>query len=81
MNFILALSIVLLVFVASLPLTLQVPPISGTNLTCINGNNTKLGNQSIDLSLMNEEYFKNLSSDNYQLAQIICPDTLNHTTN
>jgi hypothetical protein len=81
MNFILALSIVLLVFVASLPLTLQGPLISGTNLTCINGNNTKLGNQSIDLSLMNEEYFKNLSSDNYQLAQIICPDTLNHTTN
>lgn len=56
------------------------PSIFGENLTCINSNITKLMNQSINLSIMSEEYFKNLTSDNPQLAQLICQDILNHTT-
>lgn len=73
--------ITLLVFVTALPVIYRViPSISGANLTCINSNVTKLGNQSINLSIMSEEYFKNLTSDNPQFAQLICEDILNHTT-
>ena len=57
-----------------------IPSISGANLSCINSNITKFGNQSINLSIMSEEYFKNLTSDNPQLAQLICPDIFNYTT-
>ncbi len=74
--------ITILVFVTTLPVICRViPSISGANLTCINSNVTKLGNQSINLGIMNEEYFKNLTSDNPQIAQLICEDILNHTTN
>ena len=45
-----------------------------TNLTSINSNIAKLGNQSINLSLMSKEYFKNLTTDNPQLAQLIYKD-------
>jgi hypothetical protein len=76
--------IIILVFVTTLPVTYRViPSVSGANLTCINSNNsnvTKLGNQSMNLSIMSEEYFKNLTSDNPQFAQLICQDILNHTT-
>lgn len=73
--------ITILVFVTALPVIYRViPSISGANLTCINSNVTKLGNQSINLSIMSEEYFKNLTSDNPQFAQLICEDILNHTT-
>ena len=73
--------ITLLVFVTALPVIYRViPSISGANLTCINSNVPKLGNQSINLSIMSEEYFKNLTSDNPQFAQLICEDILNHTT-
>jgi pentose-5-phosphate-3-epimerase len=76
--------ITILVFVTTLPVLYRViPSISGANLTCINDNVTnvtKLGNQSINLSIMSEEYFKNLTSDNPQFAQLICEDILNHTT-
>jgi hypothetical protein len=51
-----------------------------TNLTCINSNITKLANQSINLSMMSEGYFKNLSTDDPELAQLICQYILNHTT-
>jgi hypothetical protein len=72
--------ITILVFVTTLPVIYGViPSISGANLTCINSNVTKLGNQSINLSIMSEEYFKNLTSDNPQFAQLICEDILNHT--
>jgi hypothetical protein len=67
--------------VITLPVIYQVNSfISGENLTCTNSNITKLGNQSINLNLMSEEYFKNLTSDNPQLAQLICQDILNDTT-
>jgi hypothetical protein len=73
--------ITILVFVTALPVIYRnIPSISGANLTCINSNVTKLGNQSINLSIMSEEYFKNLTSDNPQFAQLICEDILNHTT-
>lgn len=73
--------IIILVFVTTLPVTYRViPSISGANLTCINSDVTTLGNQSINLSIMSEEYFKNLTSDNPQFAQLICQDILNHTT-
>jgi hypothetical protein len=73
--------IILLVFVTTLPIIYRViPSFSGANLTCINNNVTKLGNQSINLSIMSEEYFKNLTSDNPQFAQLICEDILNYTT-
>lgn len=73
--------ITILLFVTTLPVIYRViPSISGANLTCINSNVTKLGNQSINLSIMSEEYFKNLTSDNPQFAQLICEDILNHTT-
>ena len=81
MNDFWAFAIIISVFVTTLPFIYRVnPPISGTNLTCINSNITKLGNQSINLSKMSEEYFKNLSTDNPELAQLICQDILNHTT-
>jgi len=71
----------ILVFVTTLPVVYRdIPSISGANLTCINSNITKLGNQSINLSMMNEGYFKNLTSDNPQLAQLICQDILNQYT-
>ena len=74
-------AIIISVFVITLPFIYRInPPISGSNLTCINSNITKLGNQSINLSKMSEEYFKNLSTDNPELAQLICQDILNHTT-
>jgi len=82
--------IIILIFGTTLPVIYRVIPsisgyrvipfISGANLTCTNSNITKLGNQSINLSIMTEEYFKNLTSDNPQFAQLICQDILNHTT-
>ena len=73
--------ITILVFVTTLHVIYRViPSISVANLTCINSNFTKLGNQSINLSIMTEEYFKNLTSDNPQFAQLICQDILNRTT-
>jgi hypothetical protein len=70
-----------MVFVTTLPVVYRVIlSISGANLTCINSNITKLGNQSFNLSIITEEYSKNLTSDNPQLAQLICQDILNHTT-
>ena len=70
-----------LVFVTTLPVVYRViPSICGANLTCINSNITKLGHQSINLSMMSEGYFKNLSTDNPELAQLICQYILNHTT-
>jgi hypothetical protein len=81
MNIFWAFAITILVFVTTIPIIYgNIPSISGTNLTCVNSNITKLGNQSINLSLMSEEYFKNLTTDNPQLAQLICQDILNHTT-
>ena len=74
-------AIIISVFVITLPFIYRInPPISGSNLTCINSNISKLGNQSINLSKMSEEYFKNLSTDNPEFAQLICQDILNHTT-
>ena len=64
-------TIIIMVFVTTLPV---IPSISGENLTCINSNISKLGNQSINLNIMSEEYFKNLTSDSPQLAQLICQD-------
>lgn len=73
--------IIILVLVTTLPVVHRViPSISGANLSCINSNITKLGNQSINLSVMSEEYFKNLTSDNPHLAQLICPNVFNYTT-
>ena len=73
--------IIILIFRTTLPVIYQViPSISGANLTCTNSNITKLGNQSINLSIMTEEYFKNLTSDNPQFAQLNCEDILNRTT-
>ena len=70
-----------MVFVTTLPVVYRVIlSISGANLTCINSNITKLGNQSVNLSMMSEGYFKNLTSDNPQLAQLICQDILNQST-
>lgn len=81
MNEFWAFAIIISVFVTTLPFIYRVNrPISGSNLTCINTNITKLGNQSINLSKMSEEYFKNLSTDNPELAQLICQDILIHTT-
>ena len=57
-----------------------IPSISGVNLTCINRNITKEEYQSLNISVMSEEYFKNLTSDNPQLAQLVCQDILNRTT-
>jgi hypothetical protein len=82
MNDFWAFAIIILVFVTTLPVVYRfIPSTSGSNLTCINSNITKLGNQSINLSIMSEEYFKNLSTDNPGLAQLICQDILNHTAN
>lgn len=65
----------------TLPVIYQIiPSISGLNLTCINRNITKEEYQSLNISVMSEEYFKNLTSDNPQLAQLICQDILNRTT-
>jgi len=80
MNVFWAFVIIILVFVITLPVYRVIPSISGANLSCIDSNITKFGNQSINLSIMSEEYFKNLTSDNPQLAQLICPDIFNYTT-
>jgi hypothetical protein len=80
MNIFWSVTIIIMVFVTTLTVIYQVnPSISGENLTCINSNITKLANQSINVSIMSEEYFKNLTSDNPQLAQLVCQDILNHT--
>ena len=81
MNIFWAFAIMILVFLTTLPVVYRViPSISGANLTCVNSNITKLGNQSVNLSMMSEGYFKNLTSDNPQLAQLICQDILNQST-
>jgi len=81
MNIFWTFAIMILVFLTTLPVVYRViPSISGANLTCINSNITKLGNQSVNLSMMSEGYFKNLTSDNPQLAQLICQDILNQST-
>ena len=81
MNIFWTFAIMILVFLTTLPVVYRViPSISGANLTCINSSITKLGNQSVNLSIMSEGYFKNLTSDNPQLAQLICQDILNQST-
>jgi hypothetical protein len=47
------------------------------NGTCTNV--TKGDNQFINRSQINEDYFKNLTSDNSQLAELICQNMLNET--
>lgn len=72
MNIFWAFAITGLVFVITFPIIYRdIPSLFGANLTCINSNITKLGNQSMNLSLMSEEYFKNLTTDNPQLADLI----------
>ena len=80
MNLVWTFAILILAFVTTL-LSMYglIPSISAENRTCINSNITKLGNQTINLGLLNEDYFKNLTSDNPELAQLICQDILNHT--
>jgi ABC-type siderophore export system fused ATPase/permease subunit len=50
------------------------------NGTCTYGNVTKGVNQVINRNRINEEYFKNLTRDNRQLAELICQNMLNETT-
>ncbi|TLX66535.1 MAG: hypothetical protein E6L03_09100 [Thaumarchaeota archaeon] len=47
------------------------------NGTCTNV--TKGPNQVINRNRINEEYFKNLTTDNRQLAELICQNMLNET--
>jgi hypothetical protein len=42
------------------------------NGTCANNNVTKGANQSENVNRLNEDYFKNLTKDNRQLAELIC---------
>ena len=49
------------------------------NGTCTNANVTKGANQVTNRSQINEEYFKNLTSDNRQLAELICQNMPNET--
>jgi len=80
MNNFWAFAILILVFVTTFSVIYRViPSLSGANLTCINSNITRLGNQSINSEIMSEEYFKNLTVDSPQLAQLICQDILNQT--
>ena len=51
----------------------------GLNGTCVNGNLTKGTNQSMNISGLSDEYLKNLTTDNTQLANIICQPILNGT--
>jgi hypothetical protein len=50
------------------------------NGTCANSNVTKGANQGVKVSQLNEEYFKNLTRDNRQLAELICQNILNETS-
>jgi hypothetical protein len=50
------------------------------NGTCTNSNATKEDNQSVNVNRLNQEYFKNLTRDNRQLAELICQKTLNETS-
>ena len=50
------------------------------NGTCTSENVTKGANQSVNVNQLNEEYFKNLTKDNRQLAELICQKTLNETS-
>jgi hypothetical protein len=50
------------------------------NGTCTSGNATKVVNQVININQFNEEYFKNLTSDNRQLAELVCQKMLNAST-
>jgi len=47
------------------------------NGTCTNV--TKGANQVINRNRINDEYFKNLTSDNRQLAELICQNMPNET--
>ena len=47
------------------------------NGTCTNVN--KGANQVINRNRINDEYFKNLTSDNRQLAELICQNMPNET--
>jgi len=50
------------------------------NGTCTNENLTKAANQSVNVNQVNDEYFKNLTKDNRQLAELIRQKTLNETS-
>jgi hypothetical protein len=50
------------------------------NGTCANNNVTKGANQRVNVNQLNDEYFKNLTKDNRQLAELIRQKTLNETS-
>jgi hypothetical protein len=50
------------------------------NGTCTIENLTKAANQSVNVNQVNDEYFKNLTKDNRQLAELIRQKTLNETS-
>lgn len=50
------------------------------NGTCTDVNVTKGANQGVNVNRLNEEYFKNLTKDNRQLAELICQKMLNETS-
>lgn len=50
------------------------------NGTCTNGNLTKVGNQLKNTNRSMDGFFINLTSDNRQLAELMCHNILNITT-
>ena len=50
------------------------------NGTCTNGNVTKGDNQVINRNRSMDNFFRNLTRDNRQLADLMCQNMLNETT-
>jgi hypothetical protein len=50
------------------------------NGTCTNGNVTKGANQVINRNRSMDNFFRNLTRDNRQLADLMCQNMLNETT-
>jgi hypothetical protein len=50
------------------------------NGTCTNGNVTKGANQVINRNRSMDNFFRNLTRDNTQLADLMCQNMLNETT-
>lgn len=73
--------LVIALICVSLNVTIQsIHAILYENGTCTNGNVTKGVNQVINRNRSMDNFFRNLTRDNRQLADLMCQNMLNETT-
>ena len=80
-------AVIILIFVfitlSYVPLNVYIRPVNAIlaeNGTCTNGNVTIGASQVNDANRTTGDFFKNLTADNRQLAELMCQNMLNETT-